>query len=265
MIDEGYIKYHCEWINQAIIPDAAVEHLTAYRDALHQLGFIGVYPNGIGFGNLSQRVADTALLMAEDSAPRHPVEFNAKPSATAIQTAPFIISGTQTGHLKTLTATDYALVSNFDPANNTLTCQGLRQASSESLTHGVIYAEQPTIGAVIHVHHPALWRRLLHQVPTTRASVPYGTPEMAAETQRLFRDSGGDGKAFQGNHPLLQQRIFVMAGHEEGIVTFGKTLAEAYQALIEASLSHGIFTPSASKFAQQLPSPLALPTGDCHV
>ncbi len=218
MIDEGTIKYRCEWIEEDAIAPPTVTDLTRYRDALHQLHLIGEYPNGIGFGNLSQK---TAL-------PPSPISLSPQ----------FIITGTQTGHLPTLTAKDYALVTDFNPEQNTLTCRGLRKASSESLTHGVIYSSHPGIGAIIHVHHAQLWKQLLHQVPTTGAEVPYGTPEMAAETQRLFRET-----------PLLQQKIFVMAGHEEGVVTFGETLQVAYRVLINWGAMTGIL----SEAALQLP------------
>ncbi len=102
----------------------------------------------------------------------------------------------------------------------------------------MIYSGHPGIGAIIHVHHAQLWKQLLHQVPTTGAEVPYGTPEMAAETQRLFRET-----------PLLQQKIFVMAGHEEGVVTFGETLQVAYRVLINWGAMTGIL----SEAALQLP------------
>lgn len=220
-VDEGYIKYRCDWVRVEAIAPTETTDLTGYRNALHQLNFIGEYPNGIGFGNISHR---------KHSSPDSP------------QPNQFIISGTQTGKLPTLTPADYSLVTTFDPAQNTLTCQGLRQASSESLTHGVIYASHPAIGAIIHIHHAQLWQRLLHQVPTTRAEVPYGTPEMAAETQRLFRES-----------PLLQQRVFAMAGHEDGVVTFGETLQTAYRVLINWALMTGVFSDQKSADALQLP------------
>ncbi len=226
MIDEGYIKYRCEWIEKDAVTIADVSELTCYRNALHQLNFIGQYSNGIGFGNLSQSFI--------------PPLSHCQPSDGTPQ---FIITGTQTGHLPTLIAADYALVTTFDPLQNTLTCIGQRKASSESLTHGVIYSAQPAIGAIIHVHHSQLWKQLLHQVPTTRASVPYGTPEMAAETQRLFQESS-----------LLQQRIFVMAGHEDGIVTFGENLSTAYRVLINWGSMTGIVSAS----ALQLPHEVAL-------
>ncbi len=249
MIDEGYIKYHCSWVEEDAIAPQSIIDLTAYRDALHQLNFIGEYPNGIGFGNLSQRslppVSPPSLSLLTS-----PLLSSSLHSTAAIAADAFIITGTQTGHLSTLSAADYALVTAFDPVQNTLTCKGRRQASSESLTHGVIYDSHPAIQAIIHIHSPALWKQLLHQVPTTRAHVPYGTPEMAAETQRLFRES-----------PLLQQKIFVMAGHEDGIVTFGENLQTAYRVLINWCVMTGFMSPPDSESALQLPHQLASPTG----
>ena len=57
---------------------------------------------------------------------------------------------------------------------------------------------------------------------------------MAAETQRLFKET-----------PLLQQRIFVMAGHEDGIVTFGDTLQTAYRVLVQWGLMMNVVAESA--------------------
>lgn len=219
MIDEGVIKYRCDWEQTAAVQPNEVADLNRYRYALRQLNLIGEYTSGtfkgIGFGNLSQR--------------RSP-DTNSQPQ--------FIISGTQTGHLSTLTAADYALVTAFTPAQNTLTCQGLRQASSESLTHGVIYAQSPSIQAVIHVHHNPLWQQLQNRVPTTEATVPYGTPEMATETQRLFQETD-----------LPRTKLFVMAGHPDGIVAFGETLQIAYRTLI----NWGVMTQLIPESALQLP------------
>lgn len=233
MIDEGYIKYRCEWIKGEAIAPPMIAELAPYRDALHQLNLIGEYSTGIGFGNISQRLSQSTG------------------GASVSQTGQpqFIVSGTRTGQIKTLTVADYALVVDFDADQNRLTCKGLCQASSESLTHGVIYAHQPSVGAIIHVHHLRLWQRLLNQVPTTAATVPYGTPEMAAETRRLFRESD-----------LPRQKIFAMAGHEAGIVTFGDTLQTAYRVLINWAEMTGIMTQPDSESALQLPYQLASPT-----
>ena len=57
----------------------------------------------------------------------------------------------------------------------------------------------------------------------TRADVAYGTPEMADEVRRLFCETD-----------VRQLRIFGMAGHEDGIVTFGRTADEAGSAMLGA-------------------------------
>lgn len=225
MIDKGYIKYHCEWIKTDAVSPASVMDLTCYRDALHQLNLIKEDSDGISVGNISQRTSPTSQ---------------------------FIISGTQTGNLPTVAARDYALVTAFDPTQNSVTCQGLSKASSESLTHGVIYSSHPAIGAIIHVHHSQLWKGLLKQVPATRAEVSYGTPEMAKETQRLFRESN-----------LAQVKIFAMAGHEDGVVSFGENLQIAYRVLIDWGLLTGMFTQLDSETALQLPHQLRSSTNTC--
>jgi L-ribulose-5-phosphate 4-epimerase len=51
------------------------------------MGLIGAYNNGIGFGNISQRLAPSNGL--------------------------FVVSGTQTGHLPQLNAQHYAIVTQY--------------------------------------------------------------------------------------------------------------------------------------------------------
>lgn len=200
MIDEGYIKYRCDWGQKSALPWDLVSTLTHYRDLLFNLGLIGQYPNGVGFGNISQRVFQ--------------------------QSSAFIISGTQTGHLPTLTPEHYATVTAFDLDRNWLACSGAIRASSEALTHAVIYQLSPEAQAIIHVHHAGLWQTLMHQVPTTAATVPYGTPEMAREMARLL------GSSASRTASSSRSQTLVMAGHEEGLITFGDTLSDAYTVLI---------------------------------
>lgn len=189
MIDEGYVKYQCHWIETKPLPYKKIAELNQWRDKLYQLHLIGMYENGIGFGNLSIRYT---------------------PSGE------FIISGTKTGSLPRLTEHHYTIVTDFDLDQNSLTCTGPIQASSEALTHATLYAANPTINAIIHVHNLSLWQQLINQVPTTAQDCPYGTPEMAREILRLFDQEN-----------LMTKKILVMAGHEEGIITFGETLDEA--------------------------------------
>lgn len=195
MIDEGYIKYRCYWQQEKAIAAADILELNPWRQRLYQLGVIGEYDNGIGFGNLSTRIGNSRQM---------------------------IISGTQTGGIPNLAAQHYSKVTDYSWQKNYVTCQGLVKASSETLTHGAVYQALPEIKAVIHIHHQALWSQLLNQVPTTDPGIAYGTPEMADEIIRLCQ------------LPTTKtQRIIAMSGHESGILTFGHDLDQAGEALMK--------------------------------
>jgi len=187
-MDEGYIKFHCNWIEAEPISINQLHELNKWRDTLYNLGFIGVYHNGIGFGNISKRLNNNT----------------------------FIITGSATGGLKTLNENHYVLVNEYNLRQNSLTCTGPIKASSESLSHAAIYECSKETNAVIHIHNFDMWEKLIHKVPTTREEVLYGTTEMANEIKRLFIETN-----------VKSEKIIVMAGHEEGIIAFGKTLDEA--------------------------------------
>ncbi len=157
------------------------------------MGLIGAYEDGVGFGNISMRYRDNT----------------------------FIITGSATGGLKKLGESHFTLVAGFSIEKNTITCQGPIIASSESLTHAAIYECSPKTQSIIHVHDMALWKKLMHRIPTTSADVTYGTPAMAEEMQELFRKTA-----------VERKKILVMGGHEEGIISFGENLDEAGMVLM---------------------------------
>lgn len=195
-IDEGYIKYRSFW-TKAPIPNAAVtEELDTWRRPLRAAGLIGQYEElGIGYGNISIRCGEPGQ---------------------------FLISGTQTGHLEETDKTHYALVTSYNTHANIVCSVGPVQASSEAMTHAAIYGLDTNIGAIVHVHDRVLWRNLINTLPTTRADVAYGTPQMANEFRRLYRDT-----------PFRQTGLAVMAGHEEGLLSFGITLEEATKKMLD--------------------------------
>ena len=195
MLDEGYTKYRCHWNKADAIAPSDIAELNQWRNNLYDLGLIGKYDNGIGFGNLSVRIP---------------------------QSNDLIISGTQTGGIAELTARHYTKVVEYDWDENYVVCEGLIAASSETLTHGAIYTAQPEVNGVIHVHNAQLWRKLLNRVPTTNPNCAYGTPEMAEEIMRLCHQS-----------ETQAQKVVVMSGHEEGILSFGRDLDEAGNALLQ--------------------------------
>jgi len=193
-MDEGYIKFNCKRIPSDEIPLDKVADLNVWRKIMHDKGLIGMYPNGIGFGNISIRCDGDS----------------------------FLISGSATGGIPDLDTSHYALVTDYNLTSNSLICKGLINASSESLTHALIYECSPSANAVIHVHNLTLWKELMHKVPTSNEHVSYGTSEMANEIKRLFEETN-----------LCNEKIIVMAGHEEGIISFGKDLEEAANVLLD--------------------------------
>ena len=193
--DEGYVKFDPRWTPAPPMPVKVIEELNYWRQKIYELGLIGVYPNGIGYGNISCRYQDSEQ---------------------------FIISGTATGKLAQLNTEHYTLVTKVAAPNTRLWCEGPILASSESMSHAAVYENCPEVTGVIHVHHMEMWQRLLHQVPTTDASALYGSPEMVYAIHHLFKTT------------LLKDiRIFVMEGHPEGIFVFGNTLEEAVDVLLE--------------------------------
>ncbi len=194
MNEEGVIKFNCTWIKDTAPNFELIMELNIWRDILYKLQFLGITKDGIGYGNISCRYKDK-----------------------------FIITGSGTGKLTHLTNEHYATVVNYSVEENTLTAVGPVIASSESLTHAIIYKKQPAVNAVFHVHHFALWKKLLHKIPTTEGEVPYGTPAMANEIVRLFKET-----------KLASEKLLVMAGHQEGIVSFGKDEYEAGKILLAA-------------------------------
>jgi ribulose-5-phosphate 4-epimerase/fuculose-1-phosphate aldolase len=189
-----YIKFTCEQAATEITRFGALAELNAYRRKLLHLRVIGVNANGIGFGNLSIR----------DSATKN-----------------FYITGSATGRKPELTLADCARVVAYDFEKNWLRYEGSAIPSSESLTHAAVYESDAKAGSVIHCHDSKLWAALLNKAPTSSKAVDYGTPEMACEVTRLFKVTD-----------VQSTKILVMAGHEGGIVAFGKDLEEAFAVLM---------------------------------
>jgi len=204
MIDEGAIKFDSHWRKTRALDNPEIKTLNRWRRPLYDAGLIGHYQqHGIGFGNLSIRAGEKGQ---------------------------FIISGSQTGYLPDPGAEHYALVEDYDIDRNRVSSIGACEASSESMTHALIYELDPEIGAIVHVHSEQLWAELMGSVATTDAEVAYGTPEMAREFRRLFRETD-----FQNTG------IAVMAGHDSGLISTGSNLQQAAERIlaIDAKLKAG--------------------------
>ena len=160
--------------------------LEALRKRLFTLGLIGE-KDGIGYGNLSMR---------DDSS------------------KPFFITATQTGKMPTLSPAHYTYISDYDFNTFKVISQGTHKPSSEALSHAMIYAIDDRITTVIHIHSLALWKfmKTKNYLATT---AEYGTAKMVEEIAKLYI-----------NLDPMMNNAFVMKGHEEGIITFGKSVEE---------------------------------------
>lgn len=197
--DEGVIKFALDYAPDAPLPLPLLRPLIAWRDVLARLDLIGQDParyGGAGFGNVSRR----------------------------LQGSGFAISGTQTGGLPTLGPPHFARVTACDPARNRVQARGPVAPSSESLTHGMLYALDARVRFVFHVHSPEIWRaREQLALPSTDPAVDYGTPAMAREIERLLASGA-----------TARRPIIAMAGHEDGVIGFGRTAAQAGAVLVRA-------------------------------
>ena len=132
----------------------------------------------------------------------------------------FIITGTQTGHLAHLEAHHYTVVTDCNLKKGSVEAKGMIPPSSESLTHHAIYEASDTIKYVFHIHHPQMWKYMIdNEFDAIGEDIPYGTQAMASAALKVL-----DGKS---------HGAFVMKGHEDGIISYGKTAQEAGKILLD--------------------------------
>jgi ribulose-5-phosphate 4-epimerase/fuculose-1-phosphate aldolase len=190
---DGIIKYNFDFQQTEPLSKELWCEIEEVRERLYRLNMIGVYPNGIGFGNISQRINNKS----------------------------FVITGTQTGDLSHLSSEHYSLVVEFDDSKFYLKSKGAIKASSEALTHGTIYNLSDDINAVIHIHSLHLWKFMIAKNFLITNNVPYGSQEMIDDIKNLYTINS------------LSNSKFAMVGHEEGIIIFGKNIKEAELNLLE--------------------------------
>lgn len=194
--EKGYIQFACDWEQVEAVEYRRLPEMIHWRRILFGAGLVGVDAQGVGYGNISERVGATGS---------------------------FVITATQTGHLEELDASHFAIVTACDVPGNRISCIGAIKASSESLSHAILYRADPQVGAVIHVHDAESWERLRGSVPTTDLSAEAGTVAMAQEIDRLMNSTD-----------LRRRRILVMGGHRDGLMSFGRSIAEAGSVILRA-------------------------------
>lgn len=202
-IDDGVIKYDTSGFTlSSPLGQHEYEDLEKWRHQLYQLKLIGEYlPEKIGYGNLS---------LKKDYSNFHQTNHSQ-----------FVITGTQTGGREHLDGKYYTRVLDYNFKNWSIKAMGPLQASSEALTHAAIYeADSQNIKCVFHIHNKEIWKGMIdQQYDSTPEDVPYGTEEMA--------------KAVQSSIGNKTSGIIVMKGHEDGVISYGKTMQEAADLILE--------------------------------
>jgi hypothetical protein len=194
---EGYVKYHARHTEEPAFSHPLWERLNAARTRLHDLGLVGVLPDGTGYGNVSVRICGDE----------------------------FLISGTSTGRPRVLAPEAYCRVISFDLNKNAVVSAGPVKASSESMTHGAVYAASPRTRCVLHVHSRRIFDGMLRDgFPATPQGAEYGTPEMARAVSACVLGCAGQGGKADGT--------IVLTGHDEGLAAYGSSIEKAL-ALVE--------------------------------
>ncbi|MCP4193643.1 MAG: class II aldolase/adducin family protein [Planctomycetaceae bacterium] len=189
MIDEGYIKYSANRRDGDVEYTQDVRNLSMVRTTLFNEGLIGVYENGIGFGNVSYRIDEHS----------------------------FVISGSATGGEMVLKPEQFAIVESFDLEKNSVNVVGKIDASSESMSHGAVYEAMPEVNTVIHVHSRKIFDYMLEKhYPKTPKEITFGTPELATSIKKVILGN----KSPNG--------VLVTEGHDEGVIVYAVNLDIAY-------------------------------------
>ncbi len=191
--DEGVIKFKLT-LKRAPAPEMnQVIALEKWRALFFKLGLIGEYP--------IDKIGYGNL-------------------SSRLSRKTFIITGSQTGHLAHLQAHHYTKVIDCDLKKGSVTAEGLIPPSSESLTHYGIYEANPSVQYVFHVHHQKLWELLRKgNFDSIDEDVAYGTQEMAEAAAKVMGTKGTG--------------LFVMKGHEDGIISYGASAEEAGKVILD--------------------------------
>jgi hypothetical protein len=193
-MEEGVVKYkpYCEGAHQ--LEEKDILDINNCRQYFYENNWIGQDAAQIGFGNISKRYKNG-----------------------------FIISATQTGKYEHLSTKEYALVTNWDIRANRLSFLGEKLPSSEALSHAAIYKNK-AINVVVHFHDASFWQENLWKLPTTPASIPYGSPAM------------GEALIYCSQN-ILYSEIVLMAGHNAGVIIFAHNFDEIFEKMCQTKIA----------------------------
>lgn len=178
----------------ALAADAFAE-LAAWRSILFELDLLGQHSDrydGFAYGNISVRDSSNGAALE------------------------FVITASQTSGAAQLSGEHLVRITHCNMERFWVDAYGVEPPSSETITHAMVYAADPKLKCVLHVHNPLIWRqRSALNLPETAADVGYGSPAMCQAVAELMNQNQ--------SRPLT----FATAGHEDGIFACGHNLRDA--------------------------------------
>lgn len=200
---EGVIQYSLDFTDLSVnvVSETDILEIDNLRRRLFARKLIGAYEDGVGYGNISCRFPEPA-------------------------SESFLITASRTGKMERPGPEFYTLVESYDLSTFTMKARGMHKPSSEAFTHAAVYRLHPRIQWVIHVHSGLLWTYMLNHNYLRTDDAFYGSKDMVDSIRELYQP-------YAENPDLLfLNNRFIMTGHEEGIVSFGRTSDEAENALV---------------------------------
>lgn len=190
---DGVIKFLPQRVSPT--PPPFPTELDRYRNSLREKGLIGVYPNGIGHGNVAVLAQDGSL----------------------------IVTATQTQIAEYLDENGYVLIPpEADEDQEAVPYEGTQDPSSESRTLLAIARRRPLITAVVHIHHTEGQQRAVELgIAESAGRYRYGTVGFAHEAIEVVDTINEDIGAFG------------TPSHPDGLFFYGRTIDEAYQLTVE--------------------------------
>ena len=186
-----------------IVTPEEMHELDRYRDIFYSLKLIGEAIGGVGYGNMSQRLEESDCEVGKRQ---------------------FAITGRGCSTLENISVNDYAKVIEYDLDNKLVTAEGPVEPSSESLMHGAIYDFDQIYKSVVHVHSKPIWINALKLgIPITPAYAEKGTDRLAIEAQKILKSTNA-----------AELGIIALGGHQDGILSFGKSPKDACMTIIDA-------------------------------
>jgi S-methyl-5-thioribose-1-phosphate isomerase len=183
------VKFKTEFLSRKIPEDKRLEKLKYWCKIFHEKNLAPPYPGG-SYGNLSFRIKDKEL--------------------------PFIITGTSIGLKDSLKRDSFVKVENCDLEKRTIYVHGVREPSSESMLHYMIYQKREDINAIFHGHCEEILTQAENlNLPVTLEEESYGSVKLIDSVLKI----------------LDSNNFILMKNH--GFISLGRSMEEAGEQTIK--------------------------------